>query len=93
MAQATILAAAQTAATSSDVTVAAGSVLTVGIFATGDIPTGVEIGVYIDTPGSDLIADVLNFVRPAKVISGPGTFRVVRPNITNYGKDVGVFTE
>lgn len=41
MAQNTILAAAQTAATSTDVVVAAGSQVTIGIFATGTIPDGV----------------------------------------------------
>lgn len=41
MAQNTVLAAAQTAATSSDIVVAAGSVVTVGLFSTsGSIPPG-----------------------------------------------------
>lgn len=93
MAQATILASAQTAATSTDVVVAAGSQVTIGIFATGAIPAGVQVSVAVDTPGDDANATVLNNTRPNTVISGPGTFRAYRPDISAYGVNVGVFTE
>jgi len=93
MAQATILASAQTAATSTDIVVAAGSVATIGIFATGAIPAGVQVSVRVDTPGDDASAGVLNNITPNVVLSGPGTFRAVRPDISSYGVPVGVFTE
>jgi len=41
MAQATILASGQTATTSSDVVVAAGAQVTIGIFASAAVPSGV----------------------------------------------------
>lgn len=47
----------------------------------------------VDTPGDDANATVLNSIKPNTVISGPGTFRAVRPLITSYGVNVGVFTE
>lgn len=31
--------------------------------------------------------------RPAQVLDGPGTYRVVRPNISAHGVDVGVYSE
>jgi len=93
MAQTTILASAQTAATSSDVTVAAGANATVGIFATGQIPTGVQVGIYEGTPGSDNLVDTLDFDQPAKVIAGPGTFRLKRGVISQYGVNVGCYAD
>lgn len=93
MAQNTILASAQTSATSTDVVVAAGDSVTIGLFATGSIPAGVQVSVRVDTPGDDANATVLNNITPNAVISGPGTFRAVRPDITAYGVNVGVFTE
>jgi hypothetical protein len=91
MAQATILAAGTTAATSTDVAVAAGANATVGIFvASGDIPHSVQLGIWADTPGGDVLIDTLNALKPAKVITGPGTFRVVR-GVTEAS--VGVFSE
>lgn len=93
MAQATILASAQTAATSSDVTVAAGGVATVGMFAAAAIPLAVELGVFADTPGGDVRVGSLNHKTPVLVLSGPGTFRVVRPNIAAHGLNVGAFSE
>ena len=93
MAQTTILAAGQSAATSTDVTVAAGSNATVGIFATGEIPAGVQISVRIDTPGDDAPVAVLNNITPNHVLSGPGVFRVYRPDISSYGVNVGVHSD
>lgn len=94
MAQTTILAAAQTAATSSDVTVAAGSVLTIGLFtSSGPVPSGVEIDVRIDTPGADNFVAKLTHANQATVLTGPGTFRAYRRNIAAYGVNVGVYTE
>jgi hypothetical protein len=43
-----------------------------------------------DTPGGDVLIDTLNALKPAKVIAGPGTFRVVR-GVTEAS--VGVYSE
>lgn len=94
MSQNTVLAAGTTSATSSDIVVAAGATVSVGIFATSaTIPDGVQIALRIDSPGDDQRAGVLNMLNPVQVISGPGTFRAVRPDISAYGVSVGVYTE
>ncbi len=93
MAQTTILSAAQTAATSTDVTVTAGSVVTIGIFASGAIPSSVEIDVRQDTPSGDNFVAKLTAANQSTVLSGPGTFRAYRRDITATGVDVGVFSE
>ena len=92
MAQTTVLAAGTTAATSSDIVVAAGASVTVGLFTAdaGGIPGNTSAQVYIDTPGSDRIIETLSGNRPTAVISGPGTFRVKRGVAV---VSVGVFTE
>lgn len=92
MAQSTILAAAQTTATSTDVVVAAGGVATIGLFATGDVPPRARAAVYIDTPSGDQFVKFLQGSQP-EVISGPGTFRVVRrASIARHGVDVGIYS-
>lgn len=93
MAQSTILAAGITAATSTDVAVAAGASVTVGIFAAGAgaLPSSVQFRVYVDTPGADRVAAKLTQASPVTVVAGPCTFRVRRPAYT--GTAFGVFTE
>ena len=78
MTQTTILASGTTAATSSDVTVAVLANAVVGLFATGDVPDGVQVGVYADTPGDDVLIDTLGAQRLSVVLAGPGTFRLKR---------------
>ena len=98
MAQSTILAAATTAGTSTDVAVAAGSTVTVGIFsATGNpLPASVQFTVWIDTPGADQRIAVIGSSTSADAttaiqLAGPGTYRVTRPVYT--GEAYGVFLE
>lgn len=92
MAQNTILAAGTTIATSSDVVVAAGSVVTIGLFvASGDLPVGCSAIVLIDTPGADLRYAPLDKSNPLTVVSGPCTARVTRQEAG--GTAVGVFSE
>lgn len=94
MAQNTVLAAGQTAAASSNIVVAAGSVVTVGLFSTsGSIPPGFECRIDADTPGGDVFVGKLSSACRTTVLSGPGTFRVRRPLITSIGVNIGVFTE
>lgn len=90
MGQTTILAAGSTAATSSDVTLLSGQEMTVGIFAAGKLPPNAKLVVSMATPAGDTAVADLTRVRPAVVLSGPGTYRVRRPAITG---SVGVFLE
>lgn len=91
MAQSTILAAATAAGTSSDVVVAAGASVTIGLFvASGGLPPQDFALVYQDTPGGDNPLCELTGTKPTTVLSGPGTFRVVK-GATSVA--VGVFTE
>lgn len=93
MAQSTILAAGITAAVSTDIVVAAGAVVTVGIFcaAAGYLPANVSFRIDQDSPGSDRLAGKLGQACQQTVLSGPGTFRVRRPAYT--GTAFGVFVE
>jgi hypothetical protein len=93
MAQNTVLAAAQTAATSTDIVLAAGESVTVGIFAATEIPNELRLSLRQDTPSGDNFVKHLTGREPSCVISGPGTFRVYRPLLTSFALDVGVFTE
>lgn len=94
MAQTTILAAGQTEATSTDVVVAAGGSATIGLFvASGSVPAGAYLTIKQDTPGGDNTLGSLSREQMALVISGAGTYRVVRPNIADKGVNVGVFSE
>ena len=91
MAQVTILALGTTAAPStSDIVLADGQTKTVGIFAAADLPGYVVCTVMLDTPGADVKVADLTAAKPALVLAGPGTFRVLRPVVPVA---VGVFTE
>lgn len=92
MAQNTVLAAGTTAATSTDIVVAAGASVTVGLFvATGDFAvSGPVAEVLGDTPGADIRVALLSMDRPVTVISGPGTFRVKR---LATSQAIGIYTE
>ena len=93
MAQSTILAAATTAATSTDVVVATGVHVHVGVFgaATTSLPYAYRMQVMMDTPNGDLVYDKLSSKQPVVKLVGPGTFRVVRAAYA--GPAFGVFLE
>ena len=93
MTQATILAANTTAATSTDIAVAAGAVVTVGIFSASEaqLPMGVNFTVMVDTPGADSVEAVLDNQRRTVQVNGPATYRVKRPAYT--GTAFGVYSE
>lgn len=93
MAQSTILALGQTLATSSDISIPAGITKSVGIFSNDKIPTPVEIFVRMDTPGSDVFVAKLTKYNHTTLLVGPGTYRVVRKNIAQWGVDVGVYVD
>lgn len=90
MGQTTILAAGSTAAVSSDVTLLAGQEASIGIFAASKIPVNAKLVISMETPAGDTAVADLTRVRPAVVLSGPGTYRVRRPAMTG---SVGVFLE
>lgn len=93
MTQNTILPSGNSAGTSSDVLVVAGAFATIGLFtaANGVINPGLKVEVMQDTPGGDNPVATLSADNRTTVISGPGTFRVQRPQFT--GDAVGVFSE
>lgn len=98
MTQSTILAAGITNATSTDIVIAAGATVVVGMFcADVDKPVVYEdiiatkFEIMQDTPGADNLIFTLNYAKPSTVLSGPGTYRVKR--IAYVGKPFGVFLE
>lgn len=79
MQQTTILSAGTTAATSTDVDVAAGAIVNIGVFSpTTFTVRGVLATLMMDTPGGDVAIRQLTDEVPAVAVSGPGTYRVVR---------------
>lgn len=93
MAQTTVLAAAQTAAQSSDIVVAAGASVTVGLFAASDINMRVRCPIHIKGPTGSRVIGYLTGRDTSTVLSSPGTYFVTRPSITALGLNVGVFTD
>lgn len=90
MAQSTVLAAGLTAATSSDIVVAAGATVTVGLFSAVKVPAYIRCAVHIDGPTGSQVIGALSGNNVTLTLSGPGTFFVTRPAV---GVSVGVFTE
>lgn len=80
MGQSTILAAGTTAATSSDVVVAAGETVTIGLFSpsSSTLPIAAGFSLRLDTPGQDVRVATLNNTVIAVQVTGPGTYRVRR---------------
>ncbi|MBB1599984.1 hypothetical protein [Variovorax sp. UMC13] len=89
MAQTIILASGIAAAQSSDIVLTDGQSRTVAVFSAGQIPAG-GFAVMLRSPGADLLIFTLTAAQPAIVLTGPGTFFVVRPAQTIA---VGAFTE
>lgn len=93
MAQSTILAANTTAATSTDIVVATGVQVHVGVFGAAgtSLPFSYSMQVKMDTPDGDLVYDSLSNKKQVVRLVGPGTFRVTRAAYT--GSAFGVFLE
>ena len=91
MAQSTILASGTTAATSTDIVIAAGDSVTVGIFSAdaNDITDG-SFSINQVTPGAVATIGSLNLYNRSTQLFGPGTFRVKRPVLTTA---FGVFLD
>lgn len=90
--QTAILAAATAAGTSSDVNVTSGASVTIGIYTSdaGGLPGDSRINVFLDTPSQDKFLFCLTPNDPARVLSGPGTYRCNKPASTVA---YGAFTE
>jgi hypothetical protein len=80
-------------ATSTDIVVAAGATVTVGIFGAAGayLPPGVPFAVMQDTPDADNLYRKLDGTERSTVLDRPGTYRVKRPTLS--GDPFGVFTE
>lgn len=98
MTQSTILAAGITDAMSTDIVIAAGATVIVGIFCVdGTQPVShqdqlaCEFRILQDTPGADNTVLTLNYTNPSTILVGPGTYRVKR--IAYVGSPFGVFLE
>lgn len=81
MPQSTILASGTTAATSSDIVIAADTVVKVAIFSAdpGATMNGNACEVYDLTPGAPNWVGSLDQTNRSRLLEGPGTYRVVRP--------------
>lgn len=94
MARSTILAAGNTALTSTDIVVAAGGQVVVGIFAAAadaDLPVGQRFVITQQTPGAANKVAFLDINNRATALVGPATYNVQR---TAYdGTAFGVFLE
>lgn len=93
MTRSTAMDAGITAETTTDIVVAAGSSVTVGIFSAvaDSVPLGLTFGIDQLTPGASNTIGCLDGSRRQVVLAGPGTFRVKRPAYT--GTPFGVFVE
>lgn len=87
----TILAADLLAGTSTDIVIAKGDSVNIGVFSTvaGTVPSA-HFDILQVTPG---VPNVIGSVGPSRAvnIAGPGTYRVSRPALT--GTAFGVFLE
>jgi hypothetical protein len=93
MAQSTILTSGNTTSVTTDVVVAAGAHVNIGIFGAVDtyLPEGYSMPVWMDTPNGDVVYSRLSNGQTVLHIVGPGTFRVTRAAYT--GSAFGVFLE
>ena len=89
MAQATVQAAGTTAATSTDITVANGATIKIGIDCAGAISPADTLMIFEDTPLGERPLMQLNSSNPSTLVVG-GTYRVKRPVTT---ASIAVFTE
>ncbi len=89
MAQSTILVQGATeGAASTDVVIAAGTTVTVGMFASGGLDSSAFCYIYMKTPQADVLIGSLRPARPVKTIAGPGTVKIVRKS-----GNIGIFLD
>jgi hypothetical protein len=91
MAQTTVLAAGDTAANSTDITVTSGSNVTISLFSSANLPLSTSMDIYLKTPsGTIMQVGDLNATTPAVSIYSPGVYYVSRPVTSNPSVNVGV---
>ena len=91
MAQTTVLAAGDTAANSSDITVVSGSSVTISLFSASVLPLSTSYLIYLKTPSSSVISvGALSRDEPTVSIYSPGVYYVARTASSNPGVNVGV---
>lgn len=87
-----LIAVGNTAADSADVTVAAGTPVTIFLTesATGPVDSDARVEVKAKAAGGTYhVIDQITGLRPAAVIDGPGTYRVSRIAGPTFGVDQG----
>ncbi len=82
MATSTILAADNTAATSSDFTVNAGQLVTLSLFSAASLPTNIGFPVYLVGVSGEVYLGQLSAGDASRSIATPGTYRVKRPALS-----------
>ena len=91
MAQTTVLAAGDTAANSSDITVVSGSSVTISLFCANGLPLSTSYLIYLKTPSSSVISvGALSRDQTTVSIYSPGVYYVERTVSSNPGVNVGV---
>ena len=90
MTQATVLAAADTAANSSDITVVSGASVTISLFSVSALPASCSMDIILKTPGSTMVVGNINRTNPTTSIYAPGVYYVARSAGSNPGVNVGV---
>lgn len=91
MAQTTILAAGDTAADSSDVSIASGARVTLSLFSADALPLSCFADIYIKQPGGTITRiGGLSQASPSMAVTSPGVYFVRRYATSNPGVNVGV---
>lgn len=90
MTQTTVLAAGDTTANSSDITIASGVSATISLFSVSPIPLSCSMDILLKTPGSTVVVGNLNHANPTTSIYAPGVYYVARNVGSNPGVNVGV---
>ena len=84
-----------TPASGSDITVAAGASVTVGLYvAAGSVPPQTKATIAIKTGGANLPVASLGFgSNNSMILEGPGTYVATLDTVDSSGVAVGIFTD
>ena len=92
MTQTTLTAEGQTADTSATVSIPAGASYVFGIYTSAaSIPANAYVDIVAVTPGNTRLICQLTGNGKPQVISGPVDVKAVRPNLSAFGVNVGVY--
>ena len=90
MTQTTVLAAADTAADSSAITIVSGASVTISLFSESALPLSTSMAIFLNTPSSTIQVGSLSYSAPTISIYSPGVYFVRRTANSNPGVNVGV---